>query len=154
VAAEVRGERLVREREDLDAVAAVDELDERITGDLVGEPRAAAALDAALAIEQHQRADRDGLLEVPLLLDEAALAGSECQRLILERAFAAAVADRTVERVIDEEEFEDAVLGLLDDVRLGVDDHAVGDRQHARRLQGLAARTLDLDEAHAAHADG
>ena len=45
-----------------------------VAGDLVGEPRAAIAEDAALAVEQHEVADRDRLLEVPLLLDEAALA--------------------------------------------------------------------------------
>ena len=57
VAREVRVERLVREGEDLRAVAAVDEVDERVAGDLVGEARAAAALDAALAVEQHEVAE-------------------------------------------------------------------------------------------------
>jgi hypothetical protein len=50
---------------------------------------------------------------VPLLLDEAALARSVGERLVLQRALAALVSDRAVERVVDEQELEDAVLGLL-----------------------------------------
>ena len=76
----------------------------------VGEARAAAALDAALAVEQHEVADRDRLLEVALLLDEARLARAERERLVLQRALAAAVAHRAVERVVDQQELEHAVL--------------------------------------------
>ena len=50
------------------------EVDQRVAGDLVGEAGAAVAQDAALAVEQHEVADRDRLLEVALLLDVAALA--------------------------------------------------------------------------------
>ena len=101
-------------------VAPLAEVDERIAGDLVGEAGAAAALDAALAVEQHEVADRDRLLEVPLLLDEARLAGTERERLVLQRALAAAVAHRAVERVVDQQELEHAVLDLLHVARLRV----------------------------------
>jgi hypothetical protein len=50
-------------------------VDQRVAGDLVGEAGAAVAQDAALAVEAHEVADRDRLLEVALLLDEPALAG-------------------------------------------------------------------------------
>ena len=113
VAGEVRRERLVGIGDDLGLLAAPAEVDERVARDLGGEARAAPALDAALPVEQHEVADRDRLLEVPLLLDVARLAGAERQRLVLERALAAAVAHRAVERVVDEEELEHAVLGLL-----------------------------------------
>ena len=124
----------------------------RIARDLGREPRAAAALDAALPVEQHQVADRDRLLEVALLLDEARLAGPERERLVLERALATAVAHRAVERVVDEQELEHAVLRGLH----GVDS---GCARPCRRSTGVAQRdlqaahALDLDEAHAAHAD-
>ena len=88
-----------------------------------------------------------------LLFDEAALAGSVGDRLVLQRALAALVADRAVERVVDEQELEDAVLRLLGDVGFGLDDHAVAHREHAARLQAGAAAGVDLDEAHTAHAD-
>ena len=97
---------------DLDAVAPVGEVDERLAGDLVGEAGAAGALDAALPVQEHERADLDRLGPVPLLLDEAALARPVRERLVLERALAALVADRAVERVVDEQELDDALLGL------------------------------------------
>ena len=129
VAAEVRREGLVGEGVDLGLVAPADELDQRVARHLVGEAGAAVALDAALAVEEHEVAERDRLLEVPLLLDEAGLARAEGQRLVLQRALAALVAHRAVERVVDEQELEDAVLRLL---------HLLGggDDLHARRRPG------------------
>jgi len=127
VAREVGVERLLLEVQHLHAIAAVDEVDERVARDFVGEAGAAPALDAALAVEQHQLAQRDRLGEVAFLLDETRLARTEREGLVLQRAFAAAVADGAVERMVDEEELEDAVLDLLDRVALRVHDHAVGD---------------------------
>src|SRR5262249_2001617 len=132
--------------------AAAAEVDERIARDLRGEARAPSALDAPLAVEQDQVADRDRLLEVTLLLHEARLSRPERERLVLERALPAAVAHPAVERVVDQEELEDAVLLLLHRIRLRAHDHAVGHRRRARDLQ--PAQALDLDEAHPAHADG
>src|SRR5205823_11187431 len=120
----------------------IDEVDEGISGYLVGEARAASALDAALAIEQHEIADGDGLLEVALLFDEAALAGAEGKRLVLQRALAAPVAHRAVEGVVDQQELEDAVLGLLHVLGVGDDLHAVGRIDEARRLQSEPAWAL------------
>ena len=54
VAREVGAERLAGEGGDLDLVAAPGEVDQRLAGHLVGEAGAAAALDAALTVEQHQ----------------------------------------------------------------------------------------------------
>ena len=154
VAGEVRRERLVRERQHLGVVAAVDEVDQLVAGDLVGEARAAVAQDAALAVEQHQVADRDRLVEVALLLEVAALAGPVAERLVLQRTLAALVADRTVEGVVGEEQLEHAFLRPLDAVGRGVDDLSLGDRGHARHDQHRTARPLDLDEALPAHPDG
>ena len=133
----------------LGLVAAVGEADQRVAGDLVGEAGAAVAQDAALAIEQHEVADRDRLLEVPLLLDVAALAGAVAERLVLQRALAALVADRAVERVVGEEQLDHALLGPLRRRRLGVDLHVRRHRHHARRRELRAATAVDLDEAHA-----
>ena len=89
------------------------EVDQRVAGHLVGEAGAAIAQDAALAVEQHQVADRDRLLEVALLLDVAALARAVAERLVLQRALTALVADRAVERVVGEQQLEHALLGAL-----------------------------------------
>ena len=152
VAREVRREGMVGEVEHLGAIATLDERDERVARDLVGETRAARALDAALAVEQHDLADRDRLLEVPLLLGEARLARAEGEGLILQRALAAAIAHGAVERMVDEQELEHAVLDLLHRVRLGAAHHAFGDRCGARGRE--AADAVDLDQAHPAHSDG
>ena len=71
VAREVRVERLLGEVQDLHLLAPVDEVDEGITRDLLREPRAAPALDAALTVEQDELAELDRLLEMALFLDEA-----------------------------------------------------------------------------------
>ena len=130
-----------------------DEVDQLVAGDLVGEARAAVAEDAALAVEQHVIADRDRLLEVALGLDVAALAGAVAERLVLERALTALVADRAVERMVGEQQLEHPFLDALDGRRLGVDLHVGRDREHARRHQRRTASAVDLDEALTAHPD-
>ncbi len=153
VAAEVGGEGLAREGRHLDHVAAHGEVDLGIARDLVGKTGAASALDAAFAVEQDQFGEGDGLLPVALLLDEAGLARAEGERLVLEGAFAALVTHRAVQRVVDQEEFQHPVLGLLDAGGGGVDHLAVGHAHEARRGQGGPSGSHDLDQAHAAHAD-
>ncbi len=151
VAREVRAKRLVGEGEHLGAVAAVDELDERVPGDLLGEASAACAENAPLPIEHHQLRDRYRLGEMALLFDEAALSRAVSHRLILQGALSASVADRAVEGVVDQQELEDPLLGLLDHLRLGVNDHLVGDPGGARCGEHRSPRPLDLDQAHPAH---
>ena len=153
VAREVGGEGQLGEDPDLQQLAAANEIDLGLPRDLVGEAHTAAALDAALAVEQHELRDGDRLLEVALLLDEARLAGAVGEGLVLQRALAALVAHRAVEGVVDEQELEDAVLGLLDPLRRGVHRHPVLDLDEAARLEGRSARAADLDQAHPADAD-
>ncbi len=150
VAREVGRERVVGEGVDLGLVASVDEVDERVARHLLGEAGAAIAQDAALAIQVHEVADGDGLLEVSLLLDEAGLARAVRVRLVLQRALAALVADRAVERVVGEQELEDAVLGLLGGVGLRRHGHAVGHRDHARRLE-RGPRPVSISTMHIRH---
>ena len=103
VTREVGGKRFVWKGVHLRVVATIEEFNQRISRDLIAESHASGTQDAALAVEHHQIADRDGLLEVPLLLDITALARAKGHRLVLERALAAAVAHRTVERMVDQE---------------------------------------------------
>ena len=124
-----------------------------VAGDLLGEPRAAGALDASLAVEVHQVAYGDGFLEVALLFDEPALARAEGEGLVLQGTLAPAVAHRAVEGMVDQQELEDAVLGLLHLLGGGDHLHAVCRGHEAGGLEREAARSLDLHEAHAAHAD-
>src|SRR5262245_45960548 len=57
----------------------------------------------------------------------------EPKREVLQLALAALVADRAVERVVDEQELHDALLGGHGLIGMGVDFHAVGDGSRARR---------------------
>ena len=132
VAGEVRRERQVREGVDLRVVSPFLELDEWIAGDLVGKAGASSTQNASLPVEQHQIRNRDRLGVVALLLDETGFTGPIRHGLVLQWTLTAPITNRTIERVIDEEEFEDALLGFLHSVVQGVDHHAVGDRVRTR----------------------
>ncbi len=72
--------------------------------------------------------------------------------VVLEAAFAGLIADRAVQRVVDEQELHDRPLRLVGVRRGGADDHAV--LHHLGGAGGLElAHAFDLDHAHAALAD-
>ena len=83
-----------------------------VLGDVAREPRAAVAEDAALAVERDQRRDRDRLLERHLRERHPRRARAVAEGQVLQRALAALVADRAVERMVDEDELERRVLAL------------------------------------------
>ena len=101
-------------------------MDELVAGHLAGEPGTPVAENAALTVQVDVVVDGDGLLEVALLLDEAALSGAEGHGLVLERALPTFVADRAVQRVVDEEELQHPILGLAGSVGTGFHRHAWG----------------------------
>ena len=163
VAREVGLEGLLLVDADLLQRAALEELDERVAGDLLGEPGAPGAQHAPLPVEQHLRGDVDRLGEGALDATagrEPGLAAAVGHRLVLQRALAALVADRAVERVVDQQELHDPLLRLVGDRAggLGVDDHALGDRQRARGLRlrepAAVAGVGDVDQALPAGAHG
>ncbi len=159
VAGEVALERLLLVDPDLLERAALDERDEGVAGDLLGEAGAARAQHAALAVEQDLGGDVDRLGVEPLVLGEPGLAAAVAHRLVLQRALAALVADGAVERVVDQQELHLSLLGLVGDRRggLGVDHHPLGDGDRARGLRlghpTAVARVGDLDQALPAGAD-
>jgi hypothetical protein len=110
VAGVVAAIRLVAVDADLLQRAALEQLDERVTGDLRREAGAAGAEHAALPVEQHRLRDLDRLGEAPLGLDEAGLARPVEERLVLQRALPALVAHGTVERVVDQQELQRGFL--------------------------------------------
>jgi hypothetical protein len=152
VAAERRHVRAAVEGGDVRVRAALLQDQLVVLGDLLAEAHAAVAEDAALAVDRHHGRELERLAEVALGLDEAARPAAPAVGDVLQRALAALVADRAVERVVDEQELDDRLLCLLDASGLGVDDHAVLDRGRAGGLQ--LGDALDLDQAHAAGADG
>ena len=133
-------------------VAALEEHQLVVLGHLLGEAHAAVTEDAALAVDGHQRAQLQRLLEVALGLDVARLAAAPAVGDVLQRALAALVAHRAVQRVVDQQELHHRLLRLLDAVGGGVHHHALADGRGARGLQ--LGDALDLDQAHAAGAHG
>src|SRR5262249_40051865 len=95
----------------------------------------------------------NGLLPVALFLDETAFAGAVSESLILQRALAALIADRTVQRVVDKQELQHALLGLFGHGTAGVDLHPVRDRVVAGWQERRSSGAFYLDQAHSAHAD-
>ena len=122
------GQLLARERADLDARAAVEEAELAGARDLLGEADAARALDAAVHVEDDVGAERDALAARvgPLVLVlEARVGDAVLEGVVLQAALAGLVADRAVERVVDEEELHHPLLRLVDLGHVGAHHHAV-----------------------------
>ncbi len=155
VALQLRGHRLLEIGGDLHVLAAADGAELGHAGDFGGKADAARALDAARHDGLDQRADIF-VLDRALVLLIAAGVDAIGHRLVLQIAFAALIANRTIERMVDQQEFHHAFARLLHHRRLGADDFgravAVG-RQvlDAHSAGGLRLRyPRDFDQAHAA----
>jgi hypothetical protein len=87
-----------------------------------------------------------------LAFDETADGTAKSKRQILQLALATLVADRAIQRMVDEQEFHRIALRRQRALRLREDLHAIGNRGCARRLRlrHRPATHLDLDHAHAA----
>ena len=154
VAAERRTEVLPGRDRDPFARSPRIELEEAVARDLVAEPGTTRAQHTPLPIEGDERRQRDRLLEDALGFPEPAVPRSVRERLVLERALAAAIADRTVERVVQQQELEVRALSVRDLLiaRLRHHRHAGGDRHRARR--GELRLALDPDVALTARPGG
>src|SRR5690606_6877013 len=112
------------------------------------EADATRALDAA----RHEGLDRRPhvlLFDRALVLRIAGRVAAIAHGLVLQVALAALVADRAIQRVVDQQEFHHPLAGLLDHRGVGEYLLAVGGRQGAAGL-GLGRSRLHLDQAHAA----
>ena len=113
----------------------------------VADPHAAITENAARGVEVDQRRELF-LRNVDFFHGEAALGSSVTEDHVLELAFAALVADRAVERVVDEQKLQGRLPGLCHLLGLGSDFHAFGDDGGAGRLQFW--NFCDLHHAHPA----
>ena len=124
--------------------------------DLGDEAHAARALDAAVHRGLDERAEVF-VLDRALVLGKARGIGAVGHRLVLQVAFAALVADRAVERMVDEQELHHALARLARHRRIGLDDRRLAVRAGAKVLHRhgagggrLRRAALHFDEAHAA----
>ena len=135
-------------RRDLHILAAPDHADILDAGHFLGKAHAAGAVDAA----GHHRLD-DGahifLGHRALVKLEAAHTLAIGHRLVLQIALTALIADRAIERMVDQQEFHHAFAGVLHHLAVGADFLAVGGGQCATCLRFWRPR-LHFDQAHAA----
>src|SRR5690606_7204247 len=141
-------EPVAEERVDDRTVPALHHAEAVILRDLAHEPDATGAHDAPVAVVEDVAAEVVPA-EDPLRLDRPSVLPPLGGHVVLELALARLVADRAVERVIDQVELEDALARLPRLRTLGQDRLAVRDLRDARGRE--LRRTLDLDQAHAAH---
>ena len=148
---------------------AVDEAQDRVLGDLAGEAHAARAEDAAFVVERDARPEA-GLLRLGVLLvDVARITAAVFGGELLQLALAGLVADRAVERVVEEKHLRHAFAAGFDagrfetDVQAGRDVGGAGDGRlrlpadlrlavfhHQLVGRAVAHRRAELDQAHAA----
>ena len=108
----VVGERLVGKDVDHRLVAEIEDAELAGLGDLLTEAYAATAEDAAFLIEHDARTDVDTLEQLAARLLCARRAAAVLERVVLQVALTGLVADRAVERVVHEEQLEDALARL------------------------------------------
>ena len=123
-------------------------------GDLGREADAAGARDAARHMGFDQRAEIK-VIDGALGFAETAEIDAIGHRLVLQIAFATLIADRAIERMVDQQEFHHALAGLLDHGAVGLDDRGLTFRPGAQILdlhraggRGFGRATHNLDKAH------
>ena len=145
VAAEIAIQRVAADGVDDGAVTAVDDLDRLAPDDFAADLDAFLAQDAAVGVAFQQLpviADRQALQfgAVLVLVHLQAVAG------VLQIALAGGIADRAVQRMVDQHQFQRTLAGGLDLGGRRGDDDAVLDRR-------VAGGHETLDTLHRHHAD-
>ena len=107
-------------------------------GDLVAEPDAAGADDAAVAPDR-MFGPRSFVCLIRFVFLEPRHALAVLVGVVLQVALAGLVADRAVERVVDQHVLEDRLAAGVDLGPLGGDLDLVGDRVHAGRLRASSS---------------
>ena len=119
IALQFRIERLAQIRGDLRILAPTGLAQFRHARDLSDKPHAAGAGDTARHGSAHQRAQIH-IIHGAFRLPEAGEIDTIGHRLILQITFPALVADRAIQRVVDEQKLHHALAGLLDHWRVGL----------------------------------
>jgi hypothetical protein len=129
-------------------VAAVAHLELVLAGDLVTDPDAAGAKDAALGVEDDPGPQVDHLRLADLGHVDPRVGVVVVEVELLQGALAGLVADRAVDRVVQQGELEHLLAGQGGPVVVDLHHHAVGGDGLTRRLQ--LGRLLDAHQALAA----
>ena len=93
--------------------ASIDEPDDVVVRDLLTETNATRAENAAFVIERDSRPEHNIFRFLHFVLQKARLRSAEIDAELLQSTFAGLVANRTIERMIDEEKFHHPALAFL-----------------------------------------
>ena len=153
---QLRRHRLFEIGGDLHVLAASRRTEFGDAGDFRREANAARALDAAVHRGLDQRADIF-VLDRALVFLEARVIDAISHRLVLQIALAALIANRAIQRVIDQQEFHHAFARLLHHRRFGEHHRRLAVRAwpqvahvHGAGGDRLRRAALHFDQAHAA----
>jgi hypothetical protein len=117
-------------------------------GNLSYKADTARAQDAPLSVKDHMGADDFGLVALDLVLIHAAIVKAELHVIFLQIAFSGLIADRTIQRVINQQKLQNTADGLFNFVAISGDHHAFTDPSVTSRLE--FGHFLDLHQAHPA----
>ena len=146
-------QRFPGENRDPGGIGPVDDAELTSLGDLPGEPDTAAAENAAFLVVHHPAAEIHALALGHLVDPHAAVVQAVIHVIVLQGAFSGLVADRAVNGMVDQFEFQHVALDLLDMLGLEQHLHPLLHRCLAGRHQRRPA-VLDTHQAHAAVAVG
>ena len=116
-------------------------------GNLLAETHAASAMDATRHFSRHQRT-QIRVPDHPFLFRVTGAIAAITHGQILQFAFTALVADRAIQRMVDEQKFHGAFLCIHGQFGTGKDFHAIRHRGGAGRQR--LGRFFHLHQAHAA----
>src|SRR5262249_36004108 len=117
--------------------APFDETKNVVFRDFLTKSNATRAQDAALVVERNARSKPHSFRFFDLVLQKTRISAPVFDAKFLEATFAGLIADRAIERMVDEEEFHDTAAAFLDQRRTGADTHPFGD---VLRTTNLGAR--------------
>src|ERR1700737_617200 len=115
--------------------SAIDKSEHIVVSNFVAKSNAARTKDAAFIIERDARSELHRLRLLDLVFEKAGAGRAVFDAEFLQLAFACLVADRAIERMIDEQKFHYAAATLLNHRRTGADPHPFGDILRATNLR-------------------
>jgi hypothetical protein len=115
----------LRHRHNFQAAPAIVETNDRVIHDFFLESNAARTLDAALPVQVNQVAQRDVFRQLEFIgVMHPALTRAMFHGQVLQRAFAAFVTNRTVQRMTGQQKFDDRLARFQHGRGSGAHDHA------------------------------
>src|SRR5436190_4975966 len=115
--------------------AAIDETEHIVPGDLLAKTNAARAKNAALIIERDAWPERDVFWFLHFMFEKTRRTRAVLNAEFLQSTFARLIANRTIERVINEKEFHHSALAFLHQRRICAHPHSFSDILRARDLR-------------------